>query len=104
MQAAHAAYEAGNAFYSLAAEHPHFAVCAVKDERRLLHDLAKLKELGIRIIEWREADLNDELTAIATEPISGEMRRHFRNFQLLKDNSDKVSENLSGKEVANVAD
>jgi hypothetical protein len=92
VQAAHAAYEAGNAFYSLSADHPHFCVCAVKDERRLLHDLAKLKTLGIRIIEWREADLNDELTAIATEPISGEMRRHFRNFQLLKE------------EVANVAD
>ena len=85
VQAAHAAFEAGKAFAHLCADHPHFALCAVKDERRLLHDLNKLKSLGIRIVEWREDDLNGELTAFATEPISGEMRHHFRNFQLLKE-------------------
>lgn len=84
MQAGHAAYEAGRKFSHLASDHPHFCICAVRDEKRLAHDLSKLKALGIKIAEWREPDRNNELTAFATEPIYGELRHHFRNFQLIK--------------------
>jgi hypothetical protein len=85
VQSAHAAWEAGKAFSHLASEHPHFCVCAVRDERRLLHDLDKLKKLGIRVVEWREPDRNNELTAFATEPITPDRKHLFRNFQLLRE-------------------
>lgn len=84
MQAAHAAFEAGAAFSRLTAEHPHFCICSVRDEKRLLHDLNKLKQLGIQIVEWREPDRNNELTAFACAPVSGDDRKHFRNFQLMR--------------------
>jgi len=45
----------------------------------------KLKSQGVRIIEWREPDRNNELTAIATEPLAGERRRCADKFQLIQD-------------------
>jgi hypothetical protein len=56
----------------------------VRDEKRLRHDLDKLVKAGVRIRAWYEPDRNNELTAIASEPVSGDRRKLFRNFQLLK--------------------
>ncbi len=85
VQSGHAIWEASQAFSQLQTEHPHFCLCAVKDEKRLRHDLDKLVKAGIRITAWYEPDFeNNPLTAFATEPISGERRHLFRNFQLLK--------------------
>lgn len=84
MQSAHAALEAGKAFADRLEPHPHFCICAVRDEKRLHHDLDKLVKAGIQICAWYEPDQNNELTAFATEPCKKEQRRLFRNFQLLK--------------------
>lgn len=84
VQSGHAIWEASKAFSHLTVDHPHFCICAVKDEKRLLHDMEKLSQLGIQLRAFYESDLNNELTAFATEPISGDRRWHFRNFQLLK--------------------
>ena len=86
VQSGHAIWEASKAFSHLFKEHPHFCICAVKDERRLRHDLDKLIKAGIRIATWHEPDFDGSpLTAWATEPISSpELRHLFRNFQLLK--------------------
>lgn len=46
--------------------------------------LEKLVNLGVRFVEWHEPDRKNELTAIASEPIWGERRKLFRNFNLLK--------------------
>jgi hypothetical protein len=43
-----------------------------------------LTAAGIRFQAWYEPDLNNELTAIATEPVCGEQRQHFKRFELLK--------------------
>jgi len=56
----------------------------VKDEAALLKALKKLEDNGIRHTVFREADLDDQATAIATEPVYGETRRLFRNYQLLQ--------------------
>jgi hypothetical protein len=56
----------------------------VKDETALLKALKKLEDHGIRHTIFREADLDDQATAIATEPVYGEVRRLFRNYQLLQ--------------------
>lgn len=45
--------------------------------------MAKLDEAGINYRAFREPDLNNEITALATEPISGQDRSFFNQFQLL---------------------
>jgi len=85
VQSGHAIWLASQAFSHSITEHPHFCLCSVRDETRLLHDLNKIQKLGIQVVVWREPDRNNELTAFCTEPISSpELRHHFRNFQLLK--------------------
>ncbi len=81
VMAAHAAWEAGKAFSHFNEDHPYFCICAVKDERRLIHDLNRLKQLGFQTVEWYEPDQNNELVAFAVNPTSD--RHQFRNFQLL---------------------
>lgn len=46
--------------------------------------MEKLKVAGVKLTPFYESDLNNQLTAFATEPITGEQRKLFRNFQLLK--------------------
>lgn len=83
VQCGHAIWEASQANPGTT-EHPHFCLCAVKDEKRLRHDFEKLQKEGIHLYPFYEADRDNELTAFATGPISGQKRRLFRNFQLLK--------------------
>lgn len=45
--------------------------------------MAKLDAAGIRFREFREPDRNNEITALATEPIYGERRQFFSQFNLL---------------------
>jgi len=64
----------------------HLVVIGIKDEARLRGVVSKLQELGIRHRSFHEPDLNNQLTAIATEPISEDapVRRVLRRYQLLK--------------------
>lgn len=64
--------------------HPHFCICAVTDEQSLKSEMERLRELGIEICPWCEEDQNNELTAFATAPISGDLRKHCRKLKLLK--------------------
>ena len=86
VQAAHASIEAARKFIDKDIEHPHLVLCTVENEEELFCALNELKD-HVRIAEWREADIDDELTAIASEPVSGDVRRLFRNYQLLKGES-----------------
>jgi len=69
-------------------------LCAVRDEERLERAAEKLERKGIRLRRWREPDI-DQLTAIATEPISGDARRYFKDFQLLKGDHDGYAHTVS---------
>lgn len=82
VQAAHATLEAGR-HISPSREHPHLVLLGVRSEAQLENALRKLKAQGIDCHEFREADLDDQLTAFCTEPISGDARRHFKRFNLL---------------------
>ena len=77
--------EAFHKFKDPYAEHPHLVLCDIKNEMRLDIAARKLKDQGIRIIEWHEPDLGGQLTSIATEPLHGERRRCAEKFQLIKD-------------------
>ena len=65
-------------------DEPHLCFCNVRDEARLQLDLDKLRAAGIQLAEWRETDLDNQLTAIASEPIPEDQLRPIRNFQLFR--------------------
>lgn len=65
-------------------DHPNFVVCGMKDEAALKKALLKIENQGIRCAVFQESDLENQATALATEPVYGEERRLFRNFKLLK--------------------
>ena len=90
VQTSHAIFEAAHSFYDPQVEHPHFVICAVRDEIRLLAAAQKLDRLGIRYKIWREPDmLGNPITAIATEALAGDRRYLMRDFQLLKENTNE---------------
>jgi hypothetical protein len=84
VQAGHAAIEASRAYLSKDDEHPSLILCIVKNEAKLEKAARDLEQAGIRIQRFYEPDRGHELTAIATEPLTGEARQHLRKFQLMK--------------------
>ena len=60
---------------------------AVPDEFSLELAARRLRAHYIRYSAFREPDLGDSLTAIATEPVDGDTRRLFRKFPLLTSTS-----------------
>jgi hypothetical protein len=83
VQACHAAIEAARSFLPSGAAHPLVIVCAVRDESALFGCLDRVARLGVRHRAFREPDTGGQLTAVATEPVSGERRRWFRKYRLL---------------------
>jgi hypothetical protein len=55
----------------------------VQGEEQLLDAFRRISESGIRCIPFREPDIGNQLTAIATEPIVGDSRRSFKKYRLL---------------------
>lgn len=84
VQSCHAVAEAARNFVPSDMEHPHFVVCGVKDEAALKKAYRKIQEQDIRCCAFYEADIDDQMTALATEPVYDTARLHFRNYQLLK--------------------
>ena len=84
VQSCHAAIEATRLFLSPEHSHPHLVLCGVRDQSTLERETSRLMSKGIRFVEFHEPDRNDELTAIATEPIAGDARRMFRRYDLLE--------------------
>lgn len=86
VQIAHAAIAATHAFHDRidGKIHPHLVVCAVNNESELVSAFNRLKEQGIPCCEWREDDMDNQATAIATAPLQGKERKPLRDFQLLQ--------------------
>ena len=85
MQSSHAAIEAANAFYDpKVVDHPHLVLSEVRSEYYLSKLIDKLTRENVRLVIWREPDINHEITAIATEPIFNEKRKLFKKLQLIK--------------------
>ena len=81
VQASHAAIEATRKFLDTDLEHPSVIILNMKTE----NDLVKfMDKCPYNFIEFREPDMKNQLTAVATEPIFGDDRKFFRKFQLLK--------------------
>jgi hypothetical protein len=83
VQSCHAVAEAVSAFHALEQEHPHLIVCEVSDETALRRALGETQQCGIACRPFFEPDLGNQLTALATEPISRARGRRFRKLRLL---------------------
>lgn len=84
VQSCHACIEVTSLFDKDIRSHPHIVLCGVKSEYRLLKEIDRLSDHGIPLTIWKEPDLDNTVTAIATVPISGSQRKLFRKFQLIK--------------------
>ena len=84
VQSCHAAIEAAQSIIPTTIEHPHLVICGVSNENTLLETTKRLDEIGIKYKPFYEADIENQLTAIATEPVYDNTRKHFRKYKLLK--------------------
>lgn len=65
--------------------HPHRALLAVKGLPELEAAQRWLTENGVRFALFEEEDLGGQPTALASETVTGERRKIFRRFSLLKE-------------------
>jgi hypothetical protein len=61
--------------------HPHLVLIGIADERQLFQCAERLRRLHIDFCPFHEPDRDNELTAVATAPISGADRRHFKRYR-----------------------
>lgn len=80
-QAVHAAHEAGTHFGDKDSISS-VVICAISDEQGLMQAIDRLTSHGIRISIFREPDLENQITAIATEPLSKPTRKIMSKYQL----------------------
>lgn len=95
VQTAHAAWESAITFNGGdLPDHPHLVLLAAKNESKLHRVTKHLVEHGIKFVHFYESDLDDQLTAIATQPIAenSDLRAHLRKYQCLKDRQEVLIE------------
>lgn len=84
VQACHASLEISRQTIDKHTEHPSIIVCGIKNEEKLLSVCDYFKNNNIPFIEFREPDLLNQLTSLATTVLYGDQRRLMKKFQLLK--------------------
>ena len=84
VQSCHASIEAARAIIDEKDEHPSLVLCVENSKEDLERSLLWLNAMNIRSICFHEPDLGGELTAIATEPLTFDVRKRLKNFKLLK--------------------
>ncbi len=84
VQAGHAALESGIHLSHTTERVSSLVVCSVSNEEALLKALDRIRFRGVNVVLFREADMNDEATALATEPVSGKARKAFAKYPLWK--------------------
>lgn len=65
-------------------DHPSVILLSAKNENRLQRVRKYLIDNGIQHVHFYEPDLDDDLTALATEPIYSDRRALFQKYQLVK--------------------
>lgn len=84
VQSCHAVIESTKAFSKNMEEHPSVIICSVKSEHKLKDTIQYLYDNGIKMRAFKEPDICNEYTSIATEPLYGERRKLMNKFQLMK--------------------
>jgi len=62
--------------------HPHLVLCSAPEEK-IEKLIDKLEFRGIKFSLFREPDIGNQMTAIATVPLKGKDRKLFKGFKLL---------------------
>lgn len=84
VQSAHAAIESSRNYLTSGDEHPSVIICSVKSEQKLLMCADEFKEKGIDFQIFREPDIGNQATALASRPLRGQERTAFARFQLMQ--------------------
>jgi peptidyl-tRNA hydrolase len=84
VQTAHAAIEIARKYIPLGMDHPHLVICKANNIAELLAEKAIIDKTGIRSTIFYEEDIGGLATALASEPVYGEQRKHFKRWRLLK--------------------
>jgi hypothetical protein len=82
VQAAHATHEVALLHPYQTDQISHLIVIGVPSELELLQEAERLTGAGIPLTLFREPDIGNAATALATAPISGEARKLFRHHKL----------------------
>ncbi len=83
VQSCHASMEASRAFLTEKDEHPSLVLCVEGSRKCLELAISRLNALEIRFVCFYEPDIGGELTAIATEPLTFDVRKRLKKFKLL---------------------
>lgn len=89
VQSCHAVMEMSRHHLSPNEEHPSVVLIGVKSKEKLKQILGSLNEQSVVNKEFYEPLFDNEITAIATEPITEDRRRIFKKYQLLKSKEQK---------------
>jgi len=88
VQACHAAYAAGSKTSPESTKDLFLILCEAKNEQKLLFESERLNRAGIAHVLFREPDLDNQITALATLPL--DRQRHggfFRGWSLWRGHS-----------------
>ena len=85
VQSCHAILEVGKSLIPDDLPHPHLVVIGIPDERRLFQCVERLRCRNVPCRVFHEPDRAGELTAVATGPIVGAERRHFKRYCCLEE-------------------
>jgi hypothetical protein len=83
VQASHAAIKAAKKF-GHPEIHQNLVVCHVKDENELIHWSRILFGNDVDYQMFQESDMDNQVTALATEHVQGEKRKIFKKLRLLQ--------------------
>lgn len=81
-QAVHAAHEAGIHLADKNSDISSVVICSIPDEQGLIQAADRLASHGIRTTIFREPDLENQMTAIATEPLVKPARKIMSKYSL----------------------
>ncbi len=83
VQSSHAVLESTRAFVT-DRNRVKIIVVSARSESKLLAIVQEAADNGIRSVAFQEADMNNQVTAVATEPIDDEQRKVFGRYKLLE--------------------
>jgi hypothetical protein len=83
VQSAHAAIESSRRYLKEGDEHPSVILCSVKNENKLMKYAKHFEDIGVDHVLFREPDIGNAPTALASRPLVGKDRQAFSRFQLL---------------------
>jgi hypothetical protein len=84
VQAAHATFCAGREYLHHSPEKVNFVLVGVPDELHLVDVGCTLNDNYVKYVTFREPDLSETQTAIATQPLKEHQKRFLKHYPLLK--------------------